>query len=227
MNKFQIIKNKNPKLWAVLIPLFFLLGALILLGIDLWSKLGIFFYVHGKVEAGELAYDAMDKFMVREGSILNIYLTFNDGMAFGIQLPPALLVTISLLMSVAVVVFFIWRYKKNNIIIKILCVLVFAGTFGNLIDRFFFVIGVFPYERGVIDFIDPAFMRFAVFNFADSYLVIGLIAVIIYFVVDAIIHSKVKNNEQIKESHNDTNVLLTKEQIEEAHRKSLEEKNNE
>ncbi len=49
--------------------------------------------------------------------------------------------------------------------------LIFAGTIGNLIDRFFY--------RGVIDFID--FRIWPAFNIADAALVIGAALLIWFF----------------------------------------------
>ena len=53
-----------------------------------------------------------------------------------------------------------------NNIIKIGCACVLGGTAGNLIDRFF--------RGGVIDFLDLQFVHFAVFNFADVFINIGV-----------------------------------------------------
>ena len=51
-----------------------------------------------------------------------------------------------------------------------------AGGIGNLIDRVF---------RGyVIDYIEPVFVRFAIFNFADCFVTIGAGIMIAYLLVD-------------------------------------------
>ena len=162
-----------------------------------------------------------DQGLIREGVIIDIFLTFNKGMAFGILLPPWLLMTISLLMSIGIVVFYVKTYRKSNIIVKILTMLILAGAFGNLVDRFFFVLGVPPYDRGVIHFIEPAFVDFAIFNLADSYLVVGLITIVIYFLVFEAIQAKTKNKKQIDDSLDQTNKLLTKEEIEKLNNDSL------
>lgn len=57
-------------------------------------------------------------------------------------------------------------------------VLIVAGGIGNLIDRIF---------RGyVIDYIEPLFINFAVFNFADMLITVGAGIVIVKLLVDII-----------------------------------------
>lgn len=67
---------------------------------------------------------------------------------------------------------------KNKIVTAAL-VLISAGGAGNLIDRIF---------RGgkVVDFIEPLFVNFAVFNFADSLVTVGAFILIIYLIYDII-----------------------------------------
>ena len=51
-----------------------------------------------------------------------------------------------------------------------------AGGIGNLIDRVLYGF--------VIDFIEPVFMNFAIFNIADSAVTLGAISLVAYFVFD-------------------------------------------
>ena len=54
---------------------------------------------------------------------------------------------------------------------KIAFVFIIAGGFGNLLDR---------YLKGyVVDFINPLFIDFAIFNVADIFLNIGVFLIII------------------------------------------------
>lgn len=62
---------------------------------------------------------------------------------------------------------------------------IFSGAVGNLIDRVF--LGY------VIDFINPTFMNFAVFNIADCAVTLGTISLIAYLVFD--ISKKENRNE--------------------------------
>ncbi len=60
---------------------------------------------------------------------------------------------------------------KFNKIIKTGCVFVLGGTIGNLIDRFI--------KGGVVDFLDFQFISFAVFNFADVFIDIGVVLILV------------------------------------------------
>ena len=57
-----------------------------------------------------------------------------------------------------------------------------AGGIGNVTDRIRL--------HYVIDFIEPKFVRFAVFNFADCLITVGAFALIIYLFVDLYKDSK-------------------------------------
>lgn len=64
--------------------------------------------------------------------------------------------------------FFIVFYKKEKYtLLKITMVLIFSGAVGNLIDRIRF--------SYVIDFFDFRAINFAIFNVADSFVVVGAI----------------------------------------------------
>jgi signal peptidase II len=65
-------------------------------------------------------------------------------------------------------------FKKKKIY-SFSLVLIFSGTVGNLIDRLFT-------GKGVFDFIEVTFVDFAIFNFADSCLTVGVIMLMIYLV---------------------------------------------
>ena len=54
--------------------------------------------------------------------------------------------------------------------------MVCAGGLGNLIDR-----AVYGY---VVDFIEPVFINFAIFNIADCAVTLGAASLIIYFIFD-------------------------------------------
>ncbi|MCL2508530.1 MAG: signal peptidase II [Oscillospiraceae bacterium] len=66
-------------------------------------------------------------------------------------------------------------------------VMIVAGGLGNLIDRVL---------RGfVIDYIEPLFMNFAVFNFADALVTLGAFAMIAYLLVDIVSSLKKRGGE--------------------------------
>ena len=63
-------------------------------------------------------------------------------------------------------------------------ILVIAGGLGNLIDRIYF--------GYVIDFIEPLFVKFAVFNFADCCITVGAFMIIAYEIYEMISERKKK-----------------------------------
>ena len=65
--------------------------------------------------------------------------------------------------------------RKWSFLEKIGLTLAIPGTIGNLIDRALMIFGL---QEGVIDFLefDLGFMVWNTFNFADTFLVVGVIA---------------------------------------------------
>ena len=101
------------------------------------------------------------------------YIT-NDGMAFGINFPFGyyIFTAVSILLTIFLL-WYLWSLKDHSIIPRLGLALIIAGAFGNLIDRIFL--------GEVIDFLDFMIGDFHwyVFNFADSYVSIGMIMVLI------------------------------------------------
>lgn len=115
---------------------------------------------------------------------LSFTLTHNTGAAWGIFAGlDWLLVTFSVVCGLAMVALLVIKYKKLNLTVKICLYMLIAGAFGNLIDRAF-------YPQKVIDFIQFTFIDFPIFNLADTYLVIGVIILMIYELVHEIHRNK-------------------------------------
>ena len=108
------------------------------------------------------------------------YIT-NDGMAFGINFPFGIYIfsTISIILT-AILFWYLWTIREENIILRSGVALILAGAIGNLIDRLFL--------GEVVDFLDFMIgdLHWYVFNFADSFVTIGM-GIILY---DAIILEK-------------------------------------
>lgn len=64
----------------------------------------------------------------------------------------------------------LWLYWSIGVII--------AGGIGNLIDRVFYGL--------VIDFIEPTFMNFAIFNIADCAVTLGAASLVLYLICDSV-----------------------------------------
>jgi signal peptidase II len=109
------------------------------------------------------------------GDFVRLSYAENTGAAFSkFQGQMPLLITATIIMVGVCVFLLVARKlegKAGNIALALIC----AGGIGNLIDRI---------SRGyVIDYIYPKFINFAIFNIADSCVVIGAILLCIYLLV--------------------------------------------
>lgn len=120
--------------------------------------------------------------------IFHFTFSFNTGASFG-SLQGAF--WLFMLISLGAGVLFYFLVKDVNFTTKkwysIAVTLMIAGGIGNFIDRLFF--------QKVTDFIEVEFMRFAIFNFADMCLVVGVILFGIDLVLEEI-HGRNKNNNE-------------------------------
>ena len=77
---------------------------------------------------------------------------------------------------------YLFANKSKNKFVDFTLALIISGGIGNLIDRI---------SKGyVVDFIEPLFINFAVFNFADCCITVGAFALAIYEIVTSFKHSK-------------------------------------
>ncbi len=108
------------------------------------------------------------------------YIT-NDGMAFGINFPFGIYIfsAISIILTI-ILFYYLWTIRHESILIRSGVAMILAGAIGNLIDRLFL--------GEVVDFLDFMIgdLHWYVFNFADSYVTIGM-GIILY---DSIILEK-------------------------------------
>lgn len=116
----------------------------------------------------------------------------NRGVAFGmLQNQHWFFITVTALV-IAFGFYCLLADKIKSTFILSSAILVMAGGIGNLIDRVF---------RGyVIDFIEPLFVNFAVFNFADILVSIGACMLIVWLLYDAVRDSAQKKKEKAAEA---------------------------
>ena len=125
--------------------------------------------------------DQLSKFFVRTNFQLNqsitiisnvFHLTYinNTGAGFGILKAQALLLIFISVAVIGIILYNFDKIKNKETLLQILAGFVLGGTIGNLIDRL-------AYGR-IIDFLD--FQIWPIFNFADSFVTIGVIGLIIY-----------------------------------------------
>ena len=106
----------------------------------------------------------------------------NTGAAFGSFSGHTNLLSIFTLIVIVVGIFAL-MLKKIKFGVEYVCVaLIISGGLGNLIDRLF---------RGyVVDYIEPLFIDFAIFNFADILVTCSAIVLIIWLIYDIYRDSK-------------------------------------
>ncbi|MFZ5944053.1 MAG: signal peptidase II [Bacillota bacterium] len=106
--------------------------------------------------------------------IQNIFhLTYarNTGAAFSIlQGKQTFLITVSLIVIIALMLYFFRNIKKGNTYLNLSISLIIGGALGNLIDRI---------RLGyVVDFLDFILINYPIFNTADVFVVSGIIFLI-------------------------------------------------
>lgn len=146
-----------------------------------------------------IAIDQIIKFIVLKhlepiGSItvidkvLSLTYVENTGAAFGSFSGYTRVLSVFTALVLIVGLIYLLSGKIQSKVIYWGLTLIIAGGAANLIDR----VG----RHFVIDYIDPLFVKFAVFNFADILVTVGAFIVIIYLLYEIIRDSK---NAKVKE----------------------------
>ncbi|MFR5874883.1 MAG: signal peptidase II [Eubacterium sp.] len=145
-----------------------------------------------------VAFDQLTKYIVSENISDGLVVKFipgfiqfryaeNTGMAFSL-FSGARWIFIALTLAVcAGVLWYMFSNKCKSLWLYWSLGVIVSGGIGNLIDRI-----CFGY---VVDFIEPVFVNFAVFNIADCAVTCGAVVLIAYLVIDALKKDKSENNE--------------------------------
>lgn len=164
---------KGSSLWGVL-----LFAVLVL--IDMLTK-----------SAAELLLAGGKEYAIIEGW-LELRLTFNTGIAYGIggDATPALkigvIATTAVIMAALSVAYFLLDKRRSWL--RTAFVFIVAGGVGNLIDRVYYKVWAST-TMGVRDMVDLSRFGFAVCNFADFFISAGavmLVLAFLFFDTDAI-----------------------------------------
>ena len=146
--------------------------------------------------AALIAVDQVLKLVVLEhlapvGSItliekfLSLTYVENTGAAFGSFSAHTTLLSVFTALVLIVGLIYLLSGKVNSKIAYACLTVIIAGGISNLLDRIF---------RGfVVDYIEPLFVNFAVFNFADILVTCGAGVLIIYLIYDMVKGSDSKN----------------------------------
>ncbi len=108
----------------------------------------------------------------------------NTGAAFSSFSDNTQLLTVFTIIILAVCLLLLLTKKLKPLFLNICLLLVIAGGLGNVIDRI-----MYGY---VVDFIEPLFVNFAVFNFADCCITVGAALIIIYEIYELFSEKKKK-----------------------------------
>jgi signal peptidase II len=125
------------------------------------------------------------------GDFFKITYIENPGMAFGIQIGGKLFLSLFTIAATLLIVYFIYKNRKEPLYLRLALALILGGAVGNLIDRIFYgvIYGYAPLFYGnVVDFfhIDtPNFVIFGkpfyswpIFNIADIAVSLGFVMIL-------------------------------------------------
>ena len=121
----------------------------------------------------------MGSFMLVKG-FLQFYYVENTGAAFSMlsgEFGRRFFIIFTVI-AIAAGLYLLISGRLKSPVLKISAVLIISGGLGNLIDRIF--------RGSVIDYIEPLFVNFAVFNFADCLVTVGAAILIVYLIYDLV-----------------------------------------
>lgn len=116
-------------------------------------------------------YDVID-------GVLRLRYVENTGAVFGSFATHTMLLTVFSLVLLGFTIYFLYTNKGKSKLMNVCMLLMISGGIGNIIDR--------VRLHYVVDYIEPTFVRFAVFNFADCLITVGAFVLIGYLIYDII-----------------------------------------
>ena len=98
--------------------------------------------------------------------VVELRFVLNQGMAFSLLSGKQLFLILATTAALILVAYLLFFRSRGKVLQQIAFILVLGGGIGNLIDRVL--------NGEVVDYINPLFMDFAVFNFADICVCVGV-----------------------------------------------------
>lgn len=98
--------------------------------------------------------------------VAELRFVLNQGMAFGLLSGKQLLLICATSVALLWVAYWLFTHCRGKLLQRVAFILVLGGGIGNLIDRIA--------SGEVVDYINLLFMNFAVFNFADICVCVGV-----------------------------------------------------
>lgn len=114
--------------------------------------------------------------------ILRFRYVENTGAIFGSFATHTVFLTVFSIILLGVTIFMLVKNKDKNKLVNICLLFMISGGIGNIIDRIRL--------HYVVDYIEPLFVDFAVFNFADCLITVGAFVLIFYLIYDLIKDTK-------------------------------------
>ena len=114
--------------------------------------------------------------------ILRFRYVENTGAIFGSFATHTAFLTVFSIILLGVTIFMLVKNKDKNKLVNICLLFMISGGIGNIIDRIRL--------HYVVDYIEPLFVDFAVFNFADCLITVGAFVLIFYLIYDLIKDTK-------------------------------------
>ena len=134
------------------------------------------------------AYLYPDKIATAIPGFIQFHYAENTGMAFSLLENARWLFVAVTGVACAAILIYLFFFKCRSYWLFWSLVVVAAGGIGKLIDRV-----LFGY---VIDFIEPVFVDFAIFNFADCLINVGAASLIVYLIADLVRESRRSKKEK-------------------------------
>ncbi|MGI6715933.1 MAG: signal peptidase II [Eubacteriales bacterium] len=164
---------------------------------------------------GVVVLDQFTKFLVRLymevgdsftliPGVMNITYVENDGAAFGMLDNARWLFMIVSAVAIVAIVVFLRKHGSRHTLLTLSLSFIAGGGIGNMIDRTF--VTDVNGTHVVTDFFETAFMDFAVFNVADSFITVGAILLGIYIIfIEPKVEKKLKAAAAAAAADNDEN----------------------
>ncbi|MDE7120723.1 MAG: signal peptidase II [Oscillospiraceae bacterium] len=146
-----------------------LIAALVIIfliaGVDQWIKLQI-------LENFAL-YQEKEFLKIGSLDILHLRYIENNGSAFSSFSGQTTFLLIVSAIGILICSYLLIRYGRTNKLLYTSLVMILGGASGNLIDRIF--------RNGrVVDYLDLQLFDFAIFNFADCFVTVGTVLLLVY-----------------------------------------------
>ncbi len=138
-------------------------------------------------------YQEKDFLKIGSLDIMHLHYIENTGSAFSSFSGQTAFLLIVTAIGIGACTYVLIRHGKKNKLLFWSLVMILGGAVGNMIDRIF-------RSGAVIDYLDLKLFNFAVFNFADCFVTVGTILLMIYI----LFFSEDKTKQQEKPEHDNS-----------------------